>query len=141
MKQTKWIAIAILVAVSGIATAHRIGSTRIVTDVPFDFVVANKTVPAGVCFVEAATLDGSSVMIRNAVAKVSLISAISTAEGKLGADHYALVFTRYGDRYFLSGIKLKGSKISYRVPRSRAEVELIAQKTFATEETLVANRK
>lgn len=128
MKHANWVVVVMLVALSGLATAQRIGSTRIVTQVPFEFVVANKIVPAGECVVQAFTQDGGTLMISNAAAKVGLVSSASIAEGKLGASHYALVFTRYGDQYFLSGIKLQGSKISYRLPRSKAEAELVAQK-------------
>jgi len=141
MKHAKLVTVVMLVALSVMAAAQRIGSTTIVTQVPFEFVVANKIVPAGEYVVQAATMDGTNLMIRNAVAKVGLFSPSSTTEGKLAASHYALVFTRYGDQYFLSGIKLQGSNISYRLPQSKAEVELRARNMSATEETLLASRK
>jgi len=70
---------------------------------------------------------------------MSLFSTSSLTEGKQGASHYALVFKQYGDRYFLSGIKLQGSKITYHLPESRAEAELRAQNVSVTEETLLAS--
>jgi hypothetical protein len=141
MKYAKWVVAVAFLVLSGMAVAQKIGSLRIVTDVPFEFMVANKVVPAGQCVVQAATMDGQNLMIRNAGARVSLISSSNTTESKLRASHYALVFTRYGDRYFLSGIKLEGSKISYRLPESKAEAELRAQNAPATEQTLVAARE
>ena len=140
MKNAKWaVAIAFLM-LSGMAVAQ-IGSSRIVTNVPFEFMVANKLVPAGQCIVQAATMDGQNLMISNAGAKVGLISSTSTSEEKSRAAHYALVFTRYGDRYFLSGIKLEGSKIRYRLPESKVERELRAKNVTSTEETLVATSR
>ena len=80
-------------------------------------------------------------MIRNAEAKVGLLSPSSQSEGKQGASYYALLFKHNGNRYFLSGIKLQGSNITYRLPESKVEVELRAQSVAATEETLRASLK
>jgi hypothetical protein len=141
MKQANWLVVVTLVVLSGMAAAQRIGSTRVVTQVPFEFTVANKIVPAGECVVQAITMDGNSLVIRNAAAKVGLIISTTQTEGKQSASNYALVFKHYGDLYFLSGIKLEGSNITYHLPESRAEVELRAQNTSAAEETLLAARK
>jgi hypothetical protein len=141
MKHADWLVVVTLVALSGMAAAQRIGSTGVVAQVPFEFMVANKIVPAGEWVVQAATMDGKTLVIRNTEAKVALLSPSSQAEGKEDAAHYALIFTRYGDRYFLSGIKLEGSNITYRLPESKVEAELRAQNTSATEETLLASLK
>ena len=141
MKQAKWLVAVTLVVLSGMAAAQLIGSTKIVAQVPFEFMVANKTVPAGEYVVQAFTMDGKTLVIRNTEAKVALLSPSSQAEGKQDASHYALVFKRYGERYFLSGIKLEGSNITYRLPESRAETELRASNASAAEETLLASLK
>jgi hypothetical protein len=139
MKHTKLAVVVMLVALSGLAVAQLIGSsTRIVSQVPFDFTVANKTVPAGQYVVQAATMDGKTLMISNAGAKVGLMSPAFPTEAKRGAAHYALVFDHYGDRYFLSGIKLQGSKTVYTLPESKAEAELRAQNVTSSEEVLLA---
>jgi hypothetical protein len=84
-------------------------------------------------------MDGRTLTIRNARAEVNLLSTSSQTEARQPASHYALVFNQYGDRYFLSGIKLQGSKIAYRLPESKAEAELRAQNVSATEETVLAS--
>ena len=141
MKHAKWVVAVTLMVLSGMAAAQLMGSSRIAAQVPFEFVVANKIVPAGECVVQAATMDGKILMIDNAGAKVGLFSGWSQTESKQRAPHYALVFNRYGDRYFLTGIKLQGSKITYHLPQSKAEAELLAQNVSATEETLLASLK
>ncbi len=141
MKHAKWLVVVTLVVLSGMAAAQLIGSTKVVAQVPFEFMVANKIVPAGECVVEAATMDGKTLVIRNTEAKVALLSSSSQADGKQEASHYALVFKHYGNRYFLSGIKLQGSNITYRLPESKVEAELRAQNVSATEETLLASLK
>lgn len=139
MKQANWVVAVTLVVLSGMAAAQLNSGSLIVTQVPFEFVVANKIVPAGKCVVQVATMDGNTLMIRNAGAKVSLFSPSSRTERKQLAPNYALVFKHYGDRYFLSGIKLQGSKIVYRLPESKAEAELRAQNVSATEENVLAS--
>ena len=141
MKHAKWLVVVTLVELSGMAAAQLIGSSKIVAQVPFEFMVANKTVPAGEYVVQAFTMDGNTLVIRNAEAKVGLVSTSSQSEGKQDASNYALVFKHYGDRYFLSGIRLQGSKITYRLPESKLEAELRAQTATAREETLLASLK
>ena len=141
MKHTKWIVAVTLLVVSGMAAAQQIGSSRIVAQVPFEFMAANKIVPAGECDVQVVTMDRNSLVIRNTAAKVGLFLSTSQTETKESAAHYALVFMRYGDRYFLSGIKLQGSKTIYRLPESRVERELRAQSVPAAEEILLAARR
>ena len=141
MKHANWLVVVTLALLSGMAAAQLNSSTRVVAQVPFQFMVANKIVPAGECEVQAITLDGQTLVIRNAEAKVGLFSTSSQWESKQGASHYALVFKHYGDRYFLSGIRLQGSKITYRLPESKVEAELRAKNVAATEETLRASLK
>jgi hypothetical protein len=138
MKHAKWLVVVTLVVLSGMAVAQLIGSSRIVAQVPFAFVVANKTVPAGEYEVQALSVDRKTLIIRNAYAKVGLLTLTSQAESNEKAPHYAMVFKRYGDRYFLAGIKLQGSKVIYNLPESGAETELRSQNVSGTEETLLA---
>jgi hypothetical protein len=141
MKHANWLVVVTLVVLSGMAAAQLIGSTKVVAQVPFEFMVANKIVPAGEYTVQAFTMDGNTLVIRNAEARVGLVSPSSQSEGKQEASHYALVFKHYGDRYFLSAIKLQGSNITYRFPESKVEAELRAQSVSATEESLRASLK
>ena len=141
MKHATWLVVVTLVLLSGMAAAQLNSSTRVVAQVPFEFMVANKIVPAGEYEVQAITTDGQTLVIRNAEAKVGLFSPSSQWESKQGASRCALVFKHYGDRYFLSGIQLRGSKITYRLPESKVEAELRAQNVAATEETLRASLK
>jgi hypothetical protein len=139
MKHAKWLVVVMVVVLSGLATAQLRSNSKIVAQVPFDFMVANTIVPAGECAVEVATMDGKILLIRNADSNVSLFSRSFLTEGKQGSSGYALVFKRYGDRYFLSGIELEGSKIAYRLPESKVEAELRAQNAVPTEEVLLAS--
>ena len=79
-------------------------------------------------------------MIFNVAAKKSaMVSAIPERPTE-AAGAYALVFHKYGDRYFLTGIRQAGETIE-QLPQTGQEAELRAQNSPATEEVLVASRK
>ena len=120
--------------------ASRLGTyTSVVAQVPFDFVVGGKLIPAGQCILQPATAANETISIRNTDAKVSLFSPTSTAETRIAADSSALVFHKYGDRYFLSAIRLEGTRTVYEVPQSRAEAELNGQKAPSVETVTVSS--
>jgi len=139
MKLANCFAVVTLLVLSGMAVAQLNSNSKLVTQVPFDFVVANKVVPAGEWVVRVATMDGQILDISNAQTNAGVFSMSSRTETKKPSSYYALVFERYGERYFLKEIKLQGSKIAYRLPESKAEAELRAQNVSATVETLLAS--
>jgi hypothetical protein len=141
MKHASWIVVVALMALSGLATAQLASGSRVVAQVPFGFVVANKVVPAGQYEVQTLTSDGKTLIIRNAGGNLGLFSSSTRTEAKQPAAQYAMVFKHYGDLYFLSGIKLKDSKVAFCLPESRAEAELKAQNQSGTEEILLAVRE
>jgi hypothetical protein len=121
-----------------LAAAQFNGRSRIVTHVPFEFRAGDKLIPAGECIVESALPDGSALVIRNIHARMSLLSPAATKPLARPADHFALVFHKYGDRYFLSGVKVAGIRYMYRLPESGAEAELRAKAVPASEQILLA---
>jgi hypothetical protein len=139
MKQAKWAVAVMMLVFSGLAVGQTISSSTIVAEVPFQFVAADRVVPAGECKVQAETMDGKTLIIRNVEARKSLFASISETESKQAAANYTLVFARYGDQYFLTGIKLAGSNIAYTLREGRLEHELRAQNVSATEETVLAS--
>jgi len=144
MKYAKLMLAATLMMLPGLAAAQLHSSDKIVAKVPFEFVVANKVVPAGQCLVQRATQDAPpqpTLVIRNVGATVSLFASASRIETKETAGSYALVFNKQGDRYFLRGIKLEGSRITYRLRESKAEAELRAQNVASSEVVLLASLK
>jgi hypothetical protein len=138
MKSTAWILAAILI-LSGLSGAQWLSSSRIATQVPFEFVVANKIVPPGQYVMQSATMGNTILSLRSTSSKVNIFLPVSQDELRKPAGAYALVFKQYGDRYFLSALKLQGSKIVYRLPQSKAEAELRAQNVPGREKILLAS--
>jgi len=130
-----------LLSLPVLAAAQMTSSTRIVGQVPFPFMVDNKHVPAGE-YTVAPVSDGVRVLaIRCVAAKVGLIAPAMPTLAKKASASYALVFHKYGDTAFLTGIRLAGDRTTYEIPESRAEAELHAQNVPATETILLASAK
>ncbi len=120
--------------------ASRLGTyTGVVAQVPFEFVVGNKIIPSGECILQPASAAEEAILIRNTDAKVDAFTRASTAETRKVAGANALVFHKYGDRYFLSAIQLEGTRTIYEMPQSRAEAEMKAQKVPSVEKTVFTN--
>jgi hypothetical protein len=130
-----------LILLPVLATAQLTSSQKLVTQVPFEFMVANKHIPAGECIVQSAVMGARTLLVRNVAAKISLFAPANPGETKKAASSYALVFHKYGDQYFLTGIRLAADRTIYRLPESKAEAEIRAQNVPATEEILVASLK
>jgi hypothetical protein len=130
-----------LISLPLLAVAQMVNSTRIVGQVPFPFIVGNRHVPAGKYTVEPVTDAGRTLAIRSVGAKVGLFTPAMPTLAKKASGTYALVFHKYGETAFLTGIKLAGDRTTYEIPESRAEAELRAQNVTATEEILLASAK
>src|SRR5258708_32985578 len=142
MKSAKWMLPVTLILLSGLMAAQSLTNSNVVAQVAFDFMVNNKYIPAGECVVGAADKDGKVLAIRNFDARKSALAPSSHVEAaNKAADSTVLVFKRYGGQYFLSEIRLEGSNVTYKLPESRAELELRAQNAPASQQTLLASLK
>lgn len=119
-----------------IATAHAQDSQKITAQVPFEFMVGTHMVPAGKCTVKAAERYGNTVLIQNQ--KTSLYSLATASQDEKTAGANALIFHKFGDRYFLVGMELAGSHVMFTLPEAKAEAELRAQNTTGPEQILLA---
>ena len=132
-KHAATLLILMMAALTGLANAQTI---VLQAQVPFDFVVNGKTIPAGQCLIQS--LDGMQTVLSisngNQHDWILSIGDPSPNPGK----KTALVFHRYGDRYFLAEIKRTG-KSGYQLPPTRLEEELQAQNIPEETLTLVAS--
>ncbi|MGH9496183.1 MAG: hypothetical protein ACRD3B_14385 [Candidatus Sulfotelmatobacter sp.] len=120
-----------------LASAQLGSANKIVAQVPFEFHAGSKTLPAGTTTIQLASMNGTTLSIRNLDEKVNMFAGSFPDTPPRGAGN-TLVFHRYGDHYFLTEIRVEGSAISYRLPESGQESELRAQNVPAVEEMLLA---
>ena len=138
MKYAKKMIALMLVLVPVLVAAQLSSDQRIVANVPFEFMVGNKWVPAGECTIQRLDMNSRALAIRNVGAKIGLLTSTLPGNSKKPADTYALVFHKYGNQHFLAGVKVAGSTATYELPKSKAETE-IAQNAAPTEEILLAS--
>jgi len=104
--------------------------------IPFEFVVAGKTMPAGAYTIQALGDGATSLLISNRQGSAyALPFSTQSVQPAVGTQ---LVFHCYGDRHFLAAISREGSKWGYQMSESKLENELRAQNVVEREETLAA---
>ncbi len=80
-------------------------SSKITANIPFDFMVGNKTLPAGSYRVGRSTTMGMMLVIQSADHRGSAFFLAHFVSAKSGQDKSAkLIFNKYGDQYFLSQV-------------------------------------
>lgn len=125
-----------------LAVAQLNGSDKMTASVPFPVRVADKLVPAGEWTLQSTNMGARTLVVRNIKAKTALVvDEASPVETRNPAAHCALVFHKYGERYFLAAIRIEGDRTIYRLRESAQEAELRAQNSPSTETTLLASLK
>ena len=111
-----------LLLVAGSAIAQTV---HVRADVPFNFAVGNKTYPAGTYTVETLNDRDSKVLVLQAGdGNASTMIFSNAAERLKPADKTKLVFSRYGNQYFLSQVWLSGAIRGHELPKSSREREI-----------------
>ena len=113
----------LLVAGSAIAQTVHVGA-----NIPFNFAVGNKTLPAGPYDIGTINSNESKMLLvqfRNGSSNA--IVASNAAANLKAADKTKLVFNKYGNRYFLSQIWVNGAKLGRQLPRSSREKEIAGE--------------
>jgi hypothetical protein len=123
------------------AAAQLPSSQTLVAQVPFQFNVGNSGVPAGEWTIKRAGSGSLALIMSNQHAKASLVAMARPDEAKQAATRCALVFHKYGETYFLTGIKIEGTRDTYKLPESSRERELQIAGMPATEQILLASLK
>jgi hypothetical protein len=139
MKYTRQMLIAAALMVMPLLATAQFGQpVSISTEVPFEFVVGDRVVPAGRCVLQAANAAADTILIRNDDKMVRLFSATSLGDARNVPTSNQLVFHKYGERYFLAAVRVQGTRLMYWLPESRQETKLRLQDQSSTEETIHA---
>jgi hypothetical protein len=136
-KQAATLLVLALVALPGLLNAQI--RTVIKADVPFEFVANGKVMPAGPCTIEVSG-DGQTLLwIKSGSQRISV--APNATESVAPSAETALLFHKYGGRYFLAGINREGENRGYELPAGRVETELRAQNVAEGDVMLLASAK
>lgn len=126
-KQAATLLTLMLAGLTGLVNAQ---TSAIKAQVPFGFVANGKTMPAGECLIAVLVNGGTLLAIKSGTRQVFAVPIADQLWNP--SKKTALVFRRYGDRYFLAGIKQAG-RIGYELPPSKLERELRSTRTLAQE--------
>jgi hypothetical protein len=123
-----------LASVSAQTPGHNISA-----NIPFDFNVGDKTLPAGRYAIGRINGDGSQLSVSNREDSATrLTQTVQSSEPK---EQTVLVFMRYGDRYFLSQVWTAGESVGRQMLRSKGEKAIeqeLAKKNEKAEAITVA---
>jgi hypothetical protein len=138
MKRNTAIAL-IAIANFAMAGASFAQSTGVRANVPFDFTVGNKLLPAGTYTIKEQS--DHVIVIKNHDKPISAVSLVN-GDGNRSPNGGKLKFHRYGSQYFLSEILCDQADMNLRVPTSKTEEKTALQEANlrARGETFVAAR-
>lgn len=116
---------AALLLLAGIVAESALARTTssLVVEIPFDFQVAGKTLPAGRYVIERSTLfSADGLSLRHTDKKHSAYVLTSTVQSNLRQRDSRLVFNRYKDRYFLAQLWTSGEASGRELIKSEREL-------------------
>ncbi len=96
--------VVVLALATAAVSANAQSASKVVADIPFEFSVGYKTMPAGEYIVRSILSAGDALMIQSADAKVSALRQTEATAQMKNNNHARLVFHRYGERYFLAEV-------------------------------------
>jgi hypothetical protein len=96
------------------------------TDIPFAFTVGETTLPAGKYDIKLPSASGleSRIVISSADGRLTCIALTLPSRAKRTIKKPEIIFTRVGDRYFLSHIYTTALSIGQKLPLPEAEERL-----------------
>jgi hypothetical protein len=110
-----------LLLMAGSAIAQTI---HVRANVPFNFSVGNKTLPAGAYDIKTISSDTKMLLLQARDGTSGMIVGSNVAEALEGAEKTKLVFNRYGSQYFLAEIWVGSAALGRQLPKTSREKEL-----------------
>ena len=115
------------VSVNAQATAN-----KLVANVPFEFSVGYKAMPAGEYSVQTIASAGNGLLIQSTDGKISALRLSDATERIKDKSHPRLVFHRYGERYFLAEVWNGVDNTGRRLSTSQEEKAIESELTLAS---------
>jgi hypothetical protein len=134
----KRIAVIALIVLAGFCTAGSLQaqSHEVRANVPFDFTVGNKQLPAG--SYKFFSTPNDMIWIQNGDQQIAVLSR--TEDAYISSNYVSdLVFNKYGDRYFLKEIDCTSIGLDVDIVPSKLEKQVRTQQAWlGPQQVLVA---
>lgn len=114
-------------------------SVHMKVSVPFNFIAVGATLPAGDYDIQSIGAEEKVLVIRNLNSSAAILVISNSRESVNASSNTKLIFHRYGDRYFLSELWMRGDKLGHQVTPSSRETE-VAMDTPMSDVLLMARR-
>jgi hypothetical protein len=99
-------------------------SRRVTANVPFDFVVGDKTFASGAYEVRSATSAGGAMIVKNEASQRSITRLTNSIQPINKKTTPRLVFHKYGETYFLAEVWSGGDYAGRQLLESKREKQL-----------------
>lgn len=113
------LAFSLVVSALAVSPASAKSGMELRAQVPFDYHVGDRVIPAGRCAVTTTNNDGSVLSIRSEGGEVAL-ALTNGKQAKSGKSSPRLVFHKYGDQYFLAAV-WSADEMGRTLPESDSE--------------------
>jgi hypothetical protein len=120
-------AVTMLVSIIALAFATAVASNAqssgkgLKANIPFDFVVGDKTLAAGDYSVRQITANADGILVRSNDGGHSAIRLTTSLNAGAPKRKTALTFLRYGNTYYLSQVWMGGSREGREMVKSKSE--------------------
>lgn len=119
----RWFATVAILAVCGVAPAFAQLNAIVKADVPFNFVVRGKTLPAGEYKI-IETANPAVLIVRHVGGEESVAVLTNWSSNGQFYDQTKLVFRVVGDdHYYLAAVQAAGEQFGHAIPKTAAERE------------------
>ena len=138
-KKFLWMYLGVALLAAGTVFADSTDTIR--ATIPFAFMVGNEPHSAGDYSIrQAGLLD--ALVLRAADDRLAHVFLTNSARGTRPQDETKLVFSRYGNRYFLKEIWVVGELSGHQIPRTAAEKEaaMVSNRVLPDEVIVLAAR-
>lgn len=112
--------IVVLALATAVVSANAQSANRVKASIPFEFVVGDKSLPAGDYLVKSMNVAGDALMIQSADSGKSAVRLTGQTQEMKRSTHARLVFHRYGQTNFLAQV-WTGEKIGRELAKSKQE--------------------
>jgi hypothetical protein len=112
----------LLIGAAGTASAQT--TLNLIADIPFEFTVGGKTLPAGTYAVDGRMNPRFLAVRSENSAGAAFFVMTNPAQATAIPEQEKLVFNRYGNRYFLAQVWTPYSTWGYEIPKDRSQREL-----------------
>ncbi len=132
--------VSLLLALTAISVSAQ--SVRSKINIPFNFIVDQKTLPAGEYTVEPNRKDSDKVwLIQSSDGHTGVYVMTTPGHASKMQEKVKLVFKKYGAQYFLSQIWTPGGSTGHELTMPRQERELAKNAVKGQKVTLIAGSK